>query len=76
MSGGVTVNHALRHVAQNDLTLGRVCAYRIGHYHGREGFTTFPKILAVPYQGPTDAMRWLSPPCGTLASRALNFLTR
>lgn len=76
MSGGVTVNHALLHVAQNDLPFGGVGASGMGHYHGREGFTTFSKMRPVLYQGPIDTMRWLSPPYGTLASRVLSFLTR
>ncbi|NBP76823.1 MAG: coniferyl aldehyde dehydrogenase [Proteobacteria bacterium] len=76
MSGGVTVNHALLHVAQHDLPFGGVGASGMGHYHGREGFTTFSKMRPVLYQGPIDAMRWLSPPYGTLASRVLSFLTR
>ena len=76
MSGGVTVNHALLHVAQHDLPFGGVGASGMGHYHGREGFATFSKMRPILYQGPIDAMRWLSPPYGTFASRVIDFLTR
>ena len=44
MSGGVTVNDALFHVAQHDLPFGGVGASGMGHYHGHEGFLTFSKL--------------------------------
>ena len=44
MSGGVSVNDALFHVAQHDLPFGGVGASGMGHYHGREGFDTFSKL--------------------------------
>lgn len=42
MSGGVTVNDALMHVAQHDLPFGGVGPSGMGHYHGYEGSSPFP----------------------------------
>ncbi len=44
MSGGVTVNDALLHVAQHDIPFGGVGPSGMGHYHGKEGFITFSKL--------------------------------
>ena len=50
MSGGVSVNDALFHVGQHDLSFGGVGASGMGHYHRREGFETFSKLRLVFYQ--------------------------
>jgi coniferyl-aldehyde dehydrogenase len=76
MSGGVTVNDALWHVAQHDLPFGGVGASGLGHYHGREGFFTFSKQRPVFYQGPVSSMRVLWPPFGRLANWVISFLSR
>jgi len=76
MSGGVSVNEALFHVAQHDLPFGGVGESGMGHYHGREGFDTFSKLRPVFYQAPVSSMRILWPPFGRLAERLLRFLTR
>jgi len=76
MSGGVSVNDALFHVAQHDLPFGGVGASGMGHYHGHEGFITFSKLRPVFYQARFSAMKFLAPPYGKLAERMLAFLTR
>jgi coniferyl-aldehyde dehydrogenase len=76
MSGGVCVNDALWHVGQHDLPFGGVGASGMGHYHGREGFTTFSKLRPVFYQARVSGMRFLWPPFGALADRVLDFLSR
>ena len=38
ISGGVTVNNCMLHVAQHDMPFGGTGASGIGHYHGHEGF--------------------------------------
>ena len=76
MSGGVTVNDALFHVAQHDLPFGGVGASGMGHYHGYEGFVTFSKLRPVFYQAGFSAMKFLAPPYGRLATRALNLMAR
>ena len=76
MSGGVSVNDALFHVAQHDLPFGGVGASGMGHYHGREGFDTFSKLRPVFYQARFSFMKFMMPPYGKLADRLLAFLAR
>jgi coniferyl-aldehyde dehydrogenase len=76
MSGGVSVNDALFHVAQHDLPFGGVGASGMGHYHGYEGFVTFSKMRPVFYQASFSAMKFLWPPYGKFASKYLDFLTK
>ncbi|MEY3018738.1 MAG: hypothetical protein RL336_1873 [Pseudomonadota bacterium] len=76
MSGGVSVNDALFHVAQHDLPFGGVGASGMGHYHGFDGFITFSKLRPVFYQAPMTAMKLLAPPYGNFATKMLNFLTK
>jgi coniferyl-aldehyde dehydrogenase len=76
MSGGVTVNDALFHVAQHDLPFGGVGASGMGHYHGYEGFVTFSKLRPVFYQANFSVMKYLGPPYGKLASLVYDFLVK
>ena len=76
MSGGVSVNDALFHVAQHDLPFGGVGASGMGQYHGYEGFLTFSKMRPVFYQASFSAMKFLWPPYGKFATKYLDFLTK
>ena len=76
MSGGVTVNDALYHVAQHDLPFGGVGASGMGHYHSREGFETFSKLRPVFEQAPFSAMKLLQPPYGRFADRVYGLLVK
>jgi coniferyl-aldehyde dehydrogenase len=76
MSGGVSINDALFHVAQHDLPFGGVGESGMGHYHGREGFETFSKLRPVFHQSRWATTRLLAPPYGKLADRMLAFLSR
>ncbi|QFU76341.1 coniferyl aldehyde dehydrogenase [Halioglobus maricola] len=76
MSGGVTVNDALFHVAQHDIPFGGVGASGMGHYHGREGFETFSKMRPIFYQAGFSAMQLLRPPYGKFATRVFDFLVK
>ncbi len=76
MSGGVSVNDALFHVAQTDLPFGGVGASGMGHYHGREGFETFSKLRPVFEQSRWSLARLLYPPYGRVIEALLKFLTR
>ena len=65
VSGGVTVNDCLWHIAVEDLPFGGVGASGMGSYHGKSGFDTFshrksilhksikpdPAVLYPPYKG-------------------------
>jgi coniferyl-aldehyde dehydrogenase len=76
MSGGVTVNDAIYHVAQHDIPFGGVGPSGMGHYHGREGFESFSKLRPVFYQASFSAMKWLQPPYGKSATRVYDFLAK
>jgi coniferyl-aldehyde dehydrogenase len=47
ISGGVTVNNCMFHVAQHDMPFGGIGASGMGHYHGYEGFLEFTKLRPV-----------------------------
>ncbi len=76
MSGGVTVNDALFHVAQHDIPFGGVGPSGMGHYHGYEGFTSFSKLRPVYYQPGFSAMKYLRPPYGDFVNKAYNFMLK
>jgi len=76
MSGGVSVNDALFHVAQHDLPFGGVGASGMGHYHGREGFETFSKLRPVFRQAPVSALKFFGPPYGARMNALLKFLIK
>lgn len=74
MSGGVTVNDALFHVAQHDLPFGGVGPSGMGHYHGREGFAAFSKLRPVFYQAGFSGLKYLQPPYRGFADKVFNTL--
>ncbi len=76
MSGGCCINDAMLHVAQHDLPFGGVGASGMGHYHGFEGFVTFSKLRPVYYQAGFSAMKYLAPPYGKLANKAMDILLK
>jgi coniferyl-aldehyde dehydrogenase len=76
MSGGVSVNDALFHVAQHELPFGGVGPSGMGHYHGREGFETFSKLRPVFRQAPVSALKFFGPPYGRRMDALLNFLIK
>jgi coniferyl-aldehyde dehydrogenase len=74
MSGGVSVNDALFHVAQTDLPFGGVGESGMGHYHGREGFETFSKMRPVFRQSRWATTGLLSPPYGQRVEQLIRWL--
>ena len=76
MSGGVTVNDGLLHVAQHDLPFGGIGPSGMGHYHGYEGFLACSKLRPVFYQARFSALKYFAPPYGTLATRAFEFMAK
>jgi coniferyl-aldehyde dehydrogenase len=50
MSGGVTFNDCIFHLAQHNLPFGGVGPSGMGHYHGFDGFVTFSKKRGVMVQ--------------------------
>ncbi|MDS4072218.1 MAG: coniferyl aldehyde dehydrogenase [Defluviicoccus sp.] len=76
VSGGVTVNDTILHIAQDDLPFGGVGTSGMGHYHGREGFDTFTKRKAVFHQARINGMGLFMPPYGRLFDRLVRILLR
>lgn len=73
ISGGVTVNDVVMHIAQEDLPFGGIGPAGMGAYHGHDGFLEFSHRKSVYHQikweiGP---LRMLRPPFGP---RLMNFL--
>jgi coniferyl-aldehyde dehydrogenase len=62
ISGGVTINHCMLHVAQHDLPFGGVGASGMGHYHGYEGFLEFSKLRPVFTSPRLSLLHLLYPP--------------
>jgi coniferyl-aldehyde dehydrogenase len=77
MSGGVSVNDTMMHVAQHDLPFGGVGPSGMGHYHGREGFNTFSKLRPVFYQGRFSAVqKFFQPPYADRPMKLLNLIIK
>jgi coniferyl-aldehyde dehydrogenase len=65
ISGGVTLNGILLHVAQDDLPFGGDGASGIGAYHGRDGFRRLSHPSAVRHWGaPICSSAWARPSGG------------
>jgi acyl-CoA reductase-like NAD-dependent aldehyde dehydrogenase len=71
VSGGVTINDTLLHMAQDSLPFGGIGASGMGCYHGEAGFHTFSHAKPVFRQGSLSLVRWLYPPFGRLAERVM-----
>jgi len=76
ISGGVTVNDTLLHIAQEALPFGGVGPSGQGHYHGEFGFRQFSKEKPVFFQSRLSGVKLLYPPYGSVAERMLKILAR
>jgi coniferyl-aldehyde dehydrogenase len=74
ISGGVTLNGTILHVAQNDLPFGGVGPSGMGAYHGYDGFKRFSHARAIHKVGFMNGFERLAPPYGRLQKMAVNFL--
>ena len=74
VSGGVTVNDTLLHIAQDDLPFGGVGPAGMGAYHGREGFEMFSKKKPVFHQARLNGTGILRPPYGSKVQRLVGML--
>jgi acyl-CoA reductase-like NAD-dependent aldehyde dehydrogenase len=74
ISGGVSVNETMLHVAQDDLPFGGVGPSGMGAYHAREGFDAFTKKKPIFRQSRLNTTGLLRPPYGKLIDRMLKFL--
>lgn len=76
VSGGVTINDTMLHVAQDELPFGGVGPSGMGRYHGREGFQNFSNIKAVFYQSRFNLSRFLYPPYTRITDLMLRIMLR
>ncbi len=76
ISGGVTVNNTLFHVAQDNLPFGGVGPSGMGDYHGFAGFRCFSKAKPVYYDGRLSGSLLLRPPYGRAFQALLKLLYR
>lgn len=74
VSGGVTVNDTMLHIAQDDMPFGGVGPSGIGHYHGKEGFEAFSKKKPIFYQSRLNATDVIRPPYGKAVELLLKFV--
>jgi coniferyl-aldehyde dehydrogenase len=68
VSGGVTLNGTLLHIAQDALPFGGIGPSGTGAYHGRDGFLRLSHARAVYQVGFVNVFERLGPPWGRLAS--------
>ncbi len=76
ISGGVTLNDCIWHIAQEDQPFGGVGASGNGCYHGEWGFRTFSKEKPVFIQPRPNGMFLMYPPFGKTFERMLALLRR
>jgi coniferyl-aldehyde dehydrogenase len=76
ISGGVTINNCVFHVAQHDMPFGGVGASGMGQYHGYEGFVEFSKMRSVFTQPKLDGLSLFYPPYTKFHTRVFNLLLK
>ena len=76
VSGGVTVNDTLMHVAHDNLPFGGVGASGWGAYHGEQGFLRFSHQKSVFLQSKWSPAAWLYPPYGAKFERIMALIKR
>jgi coniferyl-aldehyde dehydrogenase len=76
ISGGVSINDTLLHIAQEKLPFGGVGASGQGHYHGEFGFRQFSKEKPVFIQSRFSGGGIIRPPYKPSIERVLNWIAR
>ncbi|MBL0371141.1 coniferyl aldehyde dehydrogenase [Rhizobium sp. KVB221] len=76
ISGGVTINDTIVHLAQEGLPFGGVGQSGYGHYHGELGFRAMSKEKPVFLQARLSAGSLLYPPYGRFSRFLLKILKR
>jgi coniferyl-aldehyde dehydrogenase len=76
ISGGVTVNDTLLHVAEHTLPFSGVGPSGMGGYHGEAGFRTFSKEKPIFRQARWNGTGLLTPPYGKLFAAMIRQLLR
>ena len=76
ISGGVTINNCMLHVAQHDMPFGGIGASGMGHYHGYEGFLEFSKLRPVFTNPRLSLLHMFYPPYTARHRRLLDLLIK
>ena len=76
ISGGVTINNCILHVAQHDMPFGGIGASGMGQYHGYEGFLEFSKLRPVFTNPKLSTLQFLYPPYKGRHTRIFNLLLK
>lgn len=76
ISGGVTINNVVLHVAQHDLPFGGIGASGMGQYHGYEGFLEFSKLRPIFTSPRLSLLHYFYPPYGPRHTRMLDLILR
>ncbi|EDO91470.1 putative coniferyl aldehyde dehydrogenase [Burkholderia pseudomallei Pasteur 52237] len=76
ISGGVTVNDTLMHIACGTLPFGGVGASGMGAYHGYDGFVTFSKMKPVLTQPRLNTRAMIAPPYGKRFAAILKLMQK
>ncbi len=76
ISGGVSINETLMHIACGSLPFGGVGASGMGAYHGYDGFVTFSKMKPVLTQARFNARNLLAPPYGKRFGALIKLMLR
>jgi len=76
ISGGVTINNCILHIAQHDLPFGGVGASGMGQYHGFDGFAEFSKMRPVFTNPRFSLLNLFYPPYTGRQERLIDMTTK
>lgn len=76
LSGALTINDTIMHIAIDDLPFGGVGESGLGCYHGKEGFERFSLMKPIFIQRKLSPVTWLYPPYGKLMKYFLTWIGR
>ncbi len=76
VSGGVSINETLLHIACESLPFGGVGASGMGVYHGYEGFATFSQMKPMLIQTRFNTRAWVAPPYGRRVKALLQMMLK
>ncbi len=76
ISGGVTINNCIMHIAQHDLPFGGIGPSGMGQYHGYEGFLEFSKMKPVFTNPKVSALDMYNPPYTSKHERLFKMLVK
>ncbi|SMF99094.1 coniferyl aldehyde dehydrogenase [Burkholderia singularis] len=76
ISGGVTINDTLAHIACGTLPFGGVGPSGMGSYHGYEGFVTFSKMKPVFTQSRLNTRGLIAPPYGKRFAAVISMMLK